>query len=102
MFSVVITPLGILEGFRKLRGNIPKETKEEQECAEKVKAYLEEGNDVRFGEWGLREIEVLNTWQLLTAKPVVYLVNLTAKDYIRKKNKWLVKIFEWVQVSHRA
>jgi hypothetical protein len=25
-------------------------------------AWLEEGNDVRFGEWGLREVEVLNTW----------------------------------------
>jgi len=88
---------GILDGFRKLRGNIPKETKEEQECGEKVKAWLEEGNDVRFGEWSLREVEILNSWQLLTAKPVVYLVNLTAKDYIRKKNKWLPKIFEWVQ-----
>ena len=35
--------------------------------------------------------------QLLTAKPVVYLVNLSEKDYARKKNKWLVKLFEWVQ-----
>jgi hypothetical protein len=36
--------------------------------------------------------------QLLTAKPVVYLVNVSAKDYARKKNKHLPKIFEWVQV----
>ena len=27
---------------------------------------------------------------------MVYLVNLSEKDYIRKKNKWLIKIKEWV------
>lgn len=27
---------------------------------------------------------------LLTAKPVIYLVNLSERDYARKKNKWCV------------
>jgi len=36
---------------------------------------------------------------LLTAKPVIYLVNLSRRDFERKKNKFLVKIHEWVQ-SH--
>lgn len=36
------------------------------------------------------QIEVVNGLQLLTAKPVTYLVNLSEKDYIRKKNKWYV------------
>ena len=31
---------------------------------------------------------MVNSLQLLTAKPVTYLVNLSEKDYIRKKNKW--------------
>lgn len=35
--------------------------------------------------------------QFLSAKPVVYLVNLSERDYQRKKNKWLVKLFEWVK-----
>jgi obg-like ATPase 1 len=39
----------------------------------------------------------LNKYQLLTAKPVIYLVNLSRKDYERKKNKFLVKIHEWVK-----
>jgi obg-like ATPase 1 len=34
---------------------------------------------------------------LLTAKPVVYLVNLSEKDYLRQKNKHLPKINAWVQ-----
>ena len=39
----------------------------------------------RFGEWSTRDAELLNHYQLLTAKPVVYLVNLSKADYIRKK-----------------
>jgi len=33
----------------------------------------------------------------LTAKPVVYLINLSEKDYIRKKNKHLPKVIEWIK-----
>lgn len=32
----------------------------------------------------------------ITTKPVIYLVNLSEKDYIRRKNKWLIQIKEWV------
>lgn len=45
----------------------------------------------RFGEWNLKETDLLNTLQLITAKPTVYLINLTEKAYINKKNKWLIK-----------
>jgi obg-like ATPase 1 len=34
------------------------------------------------------QIDIVNGLQLLTAKPVTYLVNLSEKDYVRKKNKW--------------
>lgn len=40
---------------------------------------------------------MINPLFLLTAKPVVYLVNLSEKDYIRQKNKYLPKIAEWVK-----
>jgi len=33
----------------------------------------------------------------LTSKPVIYLVNLSADDFKRKKNKWLPKISEWIK-----
>ncbi|XP_069876821.1 obg-like ATPase 1 isoform X2 [Dipodomys merriami] len=53
---------------------------------------------VRGGDKKLKPeyIEVLNKHLFLTSKPMVYLVNLSEKDYIRKKNKWLIKIKEWV------
>ena len=46
----------------------------------------------RFGDWNLKEVDFLNRVQLISAKPVVYLVNLTEKAYIKKKAKWLPKV----------
>lgn len=43
------------------------------------------------------QVEIINPLFLLSAKPVVYLVNLSEKDYIRQKNKYLPKIAEWVK-----
>ena len=41
--------------------------------------------------WWL-QIDFLNKHLFLTSKPVIYLVNLSEKDYIRKKNKWYVSV----------
>ncbi|CAL4997313.1 unnamed protein product [Urochloa decumbens] len=58
---------------------------------------VRDGKDIRLGDWKAADIEILNTFQLLTAKPVVYLVNMSEKDFQRKKNKFLPKIHAWVQ-----
>ncbi|GAB4815015.1 hypothetical protein N2152v2_002061 [Parachlorella kessleri] len=76
---------------------LKKEQKEEIVMGDHVLEWLKEGKDVRFGDWSTAEIEFLNNIQLISAKPVVYLVNLSEKDYIRKKNKWLAKLAAWVQ-----
>jgi len=44
---------------------------------------------------------VINPLFLLSAKPTVYLVNLSEKDYIRQKNKHLPKIAE-VRTKNRT
>ncbi|KAJ8603188.1 hypothetical protein MRB53_042241 [Persea americana] len=44
-------------------------------------------------------VEVINTLFLLTAKPVVYLVNLSEKDFIRQKNKHLPGIAQWIKAQ---
>jgi obg-like ATPase 1 len=36
---------------------------------------------------------------LLTAKAVVYLINLSEKDYLRQKNKHLPKVMEWIKTN---
>ena len=40
----------------------------------------------------MKDVDFLNQVQLITAKPVVYLVNLPEKMYIKKKSKWLPKV----------
>ncbi|KAI8962244.1 putative GTP-binding protein [Daldinia sp. FL1419] len=78
-----------------------KKAKEEEATIEKVLAWLNDGKDVRKGAWTPKEVETINTLLLLSAKPVVYLVNLSEKDYTRKKNKHLPKIAEWMK-EHAA
>eukprot|EP00850_Spirogloea_muscicola_P013046 SM000087S23328 [mRNA] locus=s87:41996:46492:+ [translate_table: standard] len=82
---------------KDLKRSNDKQMKLDLECCQKVMEWLKDGKDVRLGDWKMAEVELLNTYQLLTAKPVVYLVNLTEKDYQRKKNKWLPKVHAWVQ-----
>ncbi|XP_076284723.1 adenylate kinase 9 [Lasioglossum baleicum] len=89
---------GHLEKLEKLvvRGN-DKKLKPEYDTLLKVKSVVvEENRHIRFADWSATDIEVLNKYLFLTSKPVIYLVNLSEKDYIRKKNKWLIKIKEWV------
>ncbi|KAF3769014.1 putative GTP-binding protein [Cryphonectria parasitica EP155] len=72
-----------------------KKAREEEATIERILQWLKDGKDVRHGNWSPKEVEVINPLFLLTAKPVVFLVNLSEKDYIRKKNKHLPKIAEW-------
>ncbi|GAA6002069.1 hypothetical protein JCM10207_003059 [Rhodosporidiobolus poonsookiae] len=73
-----------------------KALKEELDTVTKVLDLLREDKDVRKGTWSNKEIDIVNELLLLTAKPVTYLVNLSERDYIRKKNKWLPKIKAWI------
>ncbi|KAJ1973346.1 Obg-like ATPase [Dimargaris xerosporica] len=77
-----------------------KAKKEELEVAKKVLEWIEGGSDVRKGDWTNKEVVVINSLLLLTAKPVIYLVNLSERDFIRKKNKYLVQIKEWVDKNN--
>jgi obg-like ATPase 1 len=43
-------------------------------------------------DWKATEVEILNKLYFITAKPVVYLVNISENDYKTKKNKYLPKI----------
>jgi obg-like ATPase 1 len=89
-----------LSGVVKRVGNggnaADKAKKEEAVVVNKVLDWVKEGKDVRHGTWTNKEIEVINGLHLITAKPVIYLANLSEKDYLRKKNKWLPKIKAWI------
>jgi len=86
---------GLLE---KLNKNIhDKSKKQEKETLSKAKELLDDKKDIRFFKWKPDDVDILNELQLLTAKPVVYLVNIGLDEYITQKNKWLAKIAAWVK-----
>lgn len=69
----------------------------EKETLEKVMELLKDNKNVRDkSDWNYKEVDVLNENLFFTSKPGVYLVNLSKDDYIRKKNKYLSKIVNWV------
>lgn len=77
-----------------------KKDKPEYETLCKVKTLLSDKKQpVRFGQWTGTDIDCLNKHLFLTAKPVIYLINLSETDYIKKKNKWLGKIKEWIDTN---
>ncbi|XP_043234683.1 obg-like ATPase 1 [Amphibalanus amphitrite] len=92
--------LPYIEKFEKTTLRSDKKAKPEYDILLKIKSVLcDEKKHLRFQDWNAHEIEVLNKHLFLTTKPVIYLVNLSEKDFIRKKNKWLVKIKEAVEKS---
>ncbi|KAJ3215170.1 hypothetical protein HDU67_000738 [Dinochytrium kinnereticum] len=85
----------------RLGANGDKQKKEEFESLKRIYSWVvEKKKDAREGDWTGKDIEIINSLQLLTAKPVVYLCNLSEKDYCRKKNKWLPKIKAWIDENH--
>uniref|UniRef100_A0A915CWH8 OBG-type G domain-containing protein n=1 Tax=Ditylenchus dipsaci TaxID=166011 RepID=A0A915CWH8_9BILA len=88
---------GALDKVEKLATRAgDKSKKPELDALMKVKEVLSSGKFVRQHDWNEKEIDVLNKHLFLTAKPIVYLVNLSEQDYIKKKNKWLAKIKAWI------
>ena len=76
--------------------------KDEQKVVEiltAVTAHLEELKNVREMDLDERELEIVDTLQLITAKPVLYLCNVdeaAAKD----GNEWVEKVKEAVKDEH--
>mmetsp|Transcript_5273 Transcript_5273/g.16990 ORF Transcript_5273/g.16990 Transcript_5273/m.16990 type:complete len:313 (-) Transcript_5273:652-1590(-) len=68
-----------------------KEKKDRLEIMNKILEFVKE-KEARFGEWSTKEIDVLNECCLLTSKTALHLVNMSEKDFLRKKNKWLPKL----------
>jgi len=71
--------------------------KEELEVLQRCLVLLDAKTPIRNGTWTSKDIEILNTHLFLSAKQVIYLVNIGRDEYIKKKNKWLPKIMEYVK-----
>lgn len=76
--------------------------KEELAIVENLASFMAKGKDVRKGDWNSNEINVINSLHLLTAKPMIYLVNTSEQDYIEGENKWIPKISQWVEENNKG
>lgn len=66
----------------------------------KIMAALAENKPVGLLDWTDGEVAAIReNYHLITTKPIIYMINLSKKDFCRKKNKWLPAIGEWVK-SH--
>jgi len=82
---------------KKMRKSKDKTVKEDLATAVCALTNLEDGLEIRAKKnWNSKDIIFLNTLQLLTAKPVIYLVNITLKNFQKQQNKWLKPINAWV------
>ena len=73
-----------------------KEKEEELKVFKKIQNLLNEKKYVKDAEWTPDEVEILNKNLLLTAKPIIYLLNMSIDEYKKKHNKHLKKIVDWV------
>jgi len=87
----------IEEVERVLKYKHDKEALQELEVLKKAHTIVaEEHKPVRFVDWKANEVDFINALFLLSAKPVVYIVNMSPSDFERKRNKWLPKIKQWI------
>merc|ERR550537_1387453 len=60
-----------------------KKWEEENDCMDKIIALLEDGKDVKnnMENWTPKDVEYLNDYALLTAKPCMFAINMNHRDY---------------------
>jgi len=63
---------------------------------EKALELVESNTPIQTGEFKDSEVDIIRDWGCITTKPQIYVVNLSQKNFIRKGNKWLQKIVDWV------
>jgi len=73
-----------------------KNKEEELAILQRVCKVLEDGKLIKDIDWSPNEVEELNKHLLLTAKPIIYLLNMSIEEYKKKKNKHLKNIVEWI------
>jgi len=64
---------------------------------DKALKLVESSTPIQTGEFKDSEVDIIRDWGCITTKPQIYVVNLSQKNFIRKGNKWLQKIVDWVK-----
>ncbi len=85
-----------LERVQKKARSGEKEAQRELAVLERVRGALSEGTPVRALDFDPEDRRVLRSFQLLTAKPVLYVVNVSEGDLPSGDNPWAARLREAV------
>lgn len=81
---------------KKGRAKMTKELEDEIKVCDACVDLLEKGKEIRHGTWTTKDVVTINTFQLLTIKPCVYIVNISKDNAEKGANKWFMDIKKWV------
>lgn len=68
----------------------------EQDTLEQIQNMLYEGKKISTGTWDQDQIDIINTYNFLTAKPTVFLLNVNELDYGQGQNEFLPDVKAWI------
>lgn len=92
----------LLAAYELLYGNVRLEiSKRDRKAGIKFFPKLCSGQPLRYGKWDEYQCLVLNKYKFYTAKDVVYLVNLSPRDYIRRSvtSKYVADVDKYINKS---
>ena len=72
------------------------EIENELELLGRLQDLLYDSKKVSMGNWTVKEIEIINRFNFLTAKPTVFLLNVSENDYIRQECEFLRDVEIWL------
>lgn len=70
---------------------------EELKALKKAEEYLKEKKWLRFQKFSASEIQLMNKFMFFSAKPLIFLVNQSEKDYLSKNCKFTKPIQGWLE-----
>lgn len=84
------------------RNKKDKAKQDEHNVLTAVLEHLKSNKWVKDKLWKNSEVEIINEFNFLTAKPVVYLVNMSESNFLKQKNKFFKNICEWVEKNNKG
>ncbi|CAO3677743.1 unnamed protein product [Rhizopus stolonifer] len=97
MLERQLTEVGKQASRESKKSSLGLSKREELNIIESLAEFMAKGKDIRKGEWNGTEVNVINSLHLLTAKPMIYLCNMSEEDVETKENRWLPDITHWVE-----
>jgi obg-like ATPase 1 len=88
------------KSMKSMKLNDRKEIEKENSVLQKLSdLMMENGRLLNNTKWTEDEVDVINKHKFLTAKPTVYLLNVSEEDYLKGENKYGDDVKEWINAN---